>query len=278
MDFQTKQNLIIPSHLDLSIARQTQLLDISRSGFYYQPVPVSPEEIQIMGFMDKIFTDCPFYGSRRIKHGLESEPYEIFICREHVQRLMRQMGLEAIYPKKRTTTPNLQHLKYPYLLKNLPIIRPNQVWGTDITYIKLKDSFCYLVALLDWFSRYVIAWTLAETLDINFCIENLQRALELNIPEIHNSDQGSHFTSPQYIEILLGKNIDISMDGRGRYMDNIFTERLWRTVKYENVYISDYRVPHEARQGIGEYFNFYNNRRKHQSLGYRTPAQLYFQN
>ena len=279
MDFQTKQSLILPNHSDLSITRQTQLLDISRSGFYYQPVPVSPEEIRIMGFMDKIFTDCPFYGSRKIKHELESKPYETFICREHVQHLMREMGLEAIYPKKHTTIPNLQHLKYPYLLKNLPIIRPNQVWGTDITYIKLKDGFCYLVALLDWFSRYVITWTLAETLDIDFCIENLQRALQLNIPEIHNSDQGSHFTSPQYTELLTAHpSIQISMDGRGRCMDNIFTERLWRTVKYENVYISDYNNPREAKAGIGGYFDFYNNRRKHQSLNYRTPAQLYFQN
>ena len=279
MDFQTKQNLILPKSPDLSITRQTQLLDISRSGFYYQPVPVSTEEIRIMGFMDKIFTDCPFYGSRKIKHELESEPYEIFICREHVQRLMREMGLEAIYPKKRTTIPNQQHLKYPYLLKNLPIIRPNQVWGTDITYIKLKDGFCYLVALLDWFSRYVITWTLAETLDIDFCLENLQRALNINIPEIHNSDQGSHFTSPQYTGLLAAHpSIQISMDGRGRCMDNIFTERLWRTVKYENVYISDYILPREARVGIGKYFDFYNNRRKHQSLNYRTPAQLYFQN
>jgi putative transposase len=279
LDFQTKRDLILPGHPNLSIARQTELLDISRSGFYYQPVPVSPEEIRIMGCMDKIFTECPFYGSRRIKHELESEPYKIFICREHVQHLMRLMGLEAIYPKKLTTIPNLQHLKYPYLLKNLPIVRPNQVWGTDITYIKLLGGFCYLVALLDWFSRYVIAWTLAETLDIDFCVENLQRALELNIPEIHNSDQGSHFTSPQYTNLLSAHpSIHISMDGRGRCMDNIFTERLWRTVKYENVFIRDYKTPNEARTGIGEYFDFYNHRRKHQSLDYRTPAQLYFQN
>ncbi len=154
MDFQTKQNLIIPGLQGLSIARQAKLLNISRSGFYYKPASLSPEEIRIMGCIDKIFTDCPFYGSRRIKHELESQPYKIFICREHVQHLMRQMGLEAIYPKKITTIPNLQHLKYPYLLKNLPIVRPNQVWGTDITYIKLLGGFCYLVALLDWFSRY----------------------------------------------------------------------------------------------------------------------------
>lgn len=279
MDFQTKQNLIIPNHPDLSIVRQTTLLDISRSGFYYQPAPASPDEIRIMGCMDKIFTDCPFYGSRKIKHELEEKPYEIFICREHVQHLMRRMGLEAIYPKKVTTIPHLQHLKYPYLLKNVIAQRPNQVWGTDITYIRLLGGFCYLVALLDWFSRYVVAWTISETLDIDFCIENLQRALQLNIPEIHNSDQGSHFTSPLYTGLLTAHpSIQISMDGRGRCMDNIFTERLWRTVKYENIFIRDYRTPMEAKHGIGEYFDFYNYKRKHQSLGYRTPASLYFQN
>lgn len=228
--------------------------------------------------MDKIFTDCPFYGSRRITEDLRQDYHEQ-VNRKRVVRLMREMGLEAIHPKKITTIPNQQHLKYPYLLKNLPIVRPNQVWGTDITYIRLLGGFCYLVALLDWFSRYVITWTLAETLDIDFCIENLQKALNINIPEIHNSDQGSHFTSSQYTSLLTAHpSIQISMDGRGRCMDNIFTERLWRTVKYENIFIRDYRTPNEAKMGIGEYFDFYNNRRKHQSLDYRTPAQLYFQN
>lgn len=277
MDHHSKVALIVPNHPDLSIARQTQLLSISRSGLYYQPVPVSADDIRIMELMDKIFTDCPFYGSRRILYDLR-EDYHEQINRKRVIRLMREMGLEAIYPKKSTTIPNQQHLKYPYLLKNVSITRPNQVWGTDITYIKLLGGFCYLVALLDWFSRYVIAWQLSETLDIEFCIENLQRALQVTVPEIHNSDQGSHFTSPQYTEILKNKEVKISMDGRGRCMDNIFTERLWRTVKYENVYLRDYRSPREAMSGIDEYFDFYNNHRKHQSLDYRTPAQLYFQN
>lgn len=278
MDFRTKQDLILPDSQDLSIVRQTELLDISRSGFYYQPAAVSQADIRIMGLLDKIFTDRPFYGSRRITEDLRQD-YGEPINRKRVQRLMREMGLEAIYPKKRTTIPNQRHLKYPYLLKNLPIIRPNQVWGTDITYIRLLGGFCYLVALLDWFSRYVIAWTVSETLDMDFCLENLQRALEFNVPEIHNSDQGSHFTSPQYTSLLTAHpSIQISMDGRGRCMDNSFTERLWRTVKYENIFIRDYRTPMEARAGIGEYFNFYNNQRKHQSLDYRTPAQLYFQN
>lgn len=277
MDYRSKISLVTLDHPDLSLSFQTQLLNISRSPFYYQPVPVSADDIRVMGLMDKIFTNCPFYGSRRILHDLR-EDYHEQINRKRVIRLMREMGLEAIYPKKVTTIPNQQHLKYPYLLKHLLIVRPNQVWGTDITYIRLLKGFCYLVALLDWFSRYVIAWTISETLDIDFCIENLQRALELNTPEIHNSDQGSHFTSPQYTDILTGKEIQISMDGRGRCMDNIFTERLWRTVKYENVYIHDYRTAKEVRAGFAKYFDFYNNRRKHQSLDYRTPAELYFQN
>lgn len=276
MDYQTKINLITQDHPSLTLSYQTQLLNISRSHFYYHPASISPQNIKTMGCIDKIFTDCPFYGSRKIQAELTHDPYKIFICREHVQRLMRLMGLVAIYPKKITTIPNQRHLKYPYLLKNLPIVRPNQVWGTDITYIRLLKGFCYLVAIIDWFSRYVVAWTLAETLDIDFCLINLQNALNINIPEIHNSDQGSHFTSPQYTDILINKNINISMDGRGRCMDNIFTERLWRTIKYENVYLHDYHTPAQAKQGLSEYFNFYNNRRIHQSLNYKTPEQIYF--
>ena len=177
-----------------------------------------------------------------------------------------------------TSPDNPLHLKYPYLLKNLPVIRPNQVWGTDITYIRLLKGFCYLVALLDWFSRYVIAWQISETLDISFCLQNLQTALQLNIPEIHNSDQGSHFTSPQYTGLLSAREIQISMDGRGRCMDNIFNERLWRTVKYENIYLHDYKNIYEVKTGLSQYFDFYNHRRRHQSLDYQTPAQLYFRN
>ncbi len=279
MDHQSKLNLIVPDHPDISLSRQSQLLDISRASLYYQPI-VNPEEIRIMGYMDKIFTDTPFYGSRKIQADLRDKPYEIFICREHVQRLMREMGLEAIYPKAKKgfnlSDPNGQHKKYPYLLKNLPIISPNQVWGTDITYIRLLKGFCYLVAIIDWYSRYVLAWTLSETLEIDFCLDNLKKALNINIPSIHNSDQGSHFTSPQYTApLIMNPSIQISMDGRGRCMDNIFTERLWRSVKYENIYIYDYQNFKEAKYGIDKYFNFYNNQRKHQALDYRTPAQLY---
>ena len=275
LDYQKKASFVNPDYSKLTLTEQTQLLNISRSHFYYKPI-VNSEDIRIMGDIDEIFTKYPFYGSRRIKAELAGCPYEINICREYVQHLMRKMGLVAIYPKKVTTIPNPQHIKYPYLLKHLPIIRCNQVWGTDITYIRLFKGFCYLVAIIDWFSRYVIAWTLSETMEIEFCLENLIKALNINIPEIQNSDQGSHFTSSQYTKLLTDQNIQISMDGRGRCMDNIFTERLWRSLKYEDIYIHDYRNFLEAKQGINKYFNFYNNDRKHQSLNYQTPAQIYF--
>jgi len=230
------------------------MLGFSRSGYYYQPV-IDEKDMHIMACMDRIFTEYPFYGSRRMKKELESMPYNIFICREHVQHLMRQMGLEAIYPKQRGLSDSSpEHKKYPYLLSNLQIVRPNHVWGTDITYVKLAHGFCYLIALLDWFSRYVIAWQLSETLELPFCLENLEQALCVNKPEIHNSDQGSHFTSNQYTDILTRNSIHISMDGRGRCMDNIFTERLWRSVKYENVYIHSYQNIQEARTGLQKYF------------------------
>ena len=189
---------------------------------------------------------------------------------------MRQMGIEAIYPRQNTSTPNIQNEVYKYLLKNLTIKYPNQVWGTDITYIKLNQGFAYLVAIMDWFSRYVIAWELSGSLEIEFVLNNLNKALEINKPEIHNSDQGSHFTSGQYTGILKTSDVQISMDGRGRCMDNIFNERLWRTVKYEDVYIKSYPNIREARSGLGEYFDFYNNHRLHSSLNYVTPSKLYF--
>lgn len=278
MDRATKHEFVIPHHPDVSVSRQTELLDISRSGYYYRPV-IDEEDVCIMACMDRVFTEYPFYGSRRMKKELEEKPYEIFICREHVQHLMRVMGLEAIYPKQRgLSNPAPEHKKYPYLLSNIEIVRPNQVWGTDITYVKLAHGFCYLIALLDWFSRYVITWQLSETLELPFCLENLEQALQINKPEIHNSDQGSHFTSNQYTDILTRNNIHISMDGRGRCMDNIFTERLWRSVKYENIYIYSYQNIHEANIGLQKYFEFYNNHRKHQSLAYQTPSQIYFRN
>lgn len=199
------------------------------------------------------------------------------VCREHVQRLMRRMEIAAIYPKKRTSIPDNTGRVYPYLLRNMLITRPNQVWGTDITYLRLQGGFCYLVAIIDWFSRYVIAWKLSSTMDVGFCVGALAEALVTAIPEFHNSDQGSQYTSEEYISLLQSHpEIQISMDGRGRCMDNIFTERLWRTVKYEDIYLKHYQTIQEAEAGLIQYFNFYNTRRKHQSLNYKTPYELYF--
>jgi len=259
----------------ISLTRQCELLNISRASAYYQPV-VNERDLLIMSHIDKIFTDYPFYGSRRIKHELQ-KAYEIIIARNHVQRLLRLMGIEAIYPKAKpnTSLANIQHQKYPYLLKGLPIVRPNQVWGTDITYVKLETGWAYLVAFIDWHSRYVVSWELSPTLEIGFCMTARDRALQIAIPEISNSDQGSHFTSEQFLAPLIAKHVQISMDGRGRCMDNIFTERLWRTVKYENIFLKSYRTFAEAQTGLTEYFIFYNHKRPHQSLEYRTPAELY---
>ena len=229
-----------------------------------------------MDCIDEIYTKWPFYGSRRIRIALRE--YDITIGRDHVRRLQRAMGIEAIYPKKRinTSQADAAHKKFPYLLSGVTATHPNHIWGTDITYVRLENGWAYLVALLDWYSRYVVAWQLSPNLEIEFCLENLEHALTTAIPKIHNSDQGSHFTSPRYTDLLTAQNIQISMDGRGRCMDNIFTERLWRTVKYEDIFLKSYRNLSEAHTGIGAYLHFYNTERKHSSLDYRTPAELYF--
>ena len=267
---------LLDRNSEISPTRQTSLLDISRSSIYYIP-KVNEEDIAIMHIIDKIYTKCPFYGSRKIKDELV-ETYLIPIGRGRTQRLMQEMGIEAIYPKKKLNLSKKcpLHTIYPYLLRNLKINVPNQVWGTDITYVKLGNNFAYLTAILDWYSRYVIAWELSETMESDFCISNLTKALEVNAPEIHNSDQGSQFTAKNYIEILKNKRIDISMDGRGRCMDNIFTERLWRTVKYENVYLKSYQNFKEAKEGLREYFHFYNTERRHDSLEKKTPEFVYY--
>lgn len=223
--------------------------------------------------IDEIFTETPFYGSRRLLEALRREGWPV--GREKVQSFMRRMGLQAIYPKPNLSKKHPEHKTYPYLLARIEIARPNQVWGTDITYIRLKKGFLYLVAIIDWFSRYVLSWRLSNSLDVYFCLEALEEALEQGCPDIFNSDQGSQFTSNDFTRILLSKGIKISMDGRGRAFDNIFTERLWRSVKYEEVYIKDYRDYRDARDGLGNYFLFYNNRRHHQSLGYKTPSEIH---
>lgn len=271
-----RKELIDKTHQEISLKRQTELLGISRASIYYTPVPeTSEEEKRIMDVIDAIYTECPFYGARRIKRELRRD-HGISIGRERVGRLMGIMGLEAIYPKPKTSAGNKEHKKYPYLLKGIRAQKPNHIWGTDITYIRLEKGWMYLMALIDWFSRYVISWRLSPTLESEFCIEALEEALQQAQAEIHNSDQGSQFTDEEYVKRLDARHVQISMDGRGRCMDNIFTERLWRSVKYEDVYIKSYRTPREAREGLRNYFNFYNHRRPHQSLEGRTPAEVYF--
>lgn len=266
--------MIDRTHPTVRVVRQADLLNISRSSVYYTPIS-NEDDIRTMHAIDAIFTDCPFYGSRRIRYAL-NERFGIVANRKRIQRFMRLMGLDAIYPKRRITTANQEHKKYPYLLQNLSIVRPNQVWGTDITYIRLEQGFCYLVAHLDWFSRYVLSWELSPSLESSFCLASLNRALAVAVPDIHNSDQGAQYTSMEYTGMLKEWDIQISMDGRGRCMDNIFTERLWRTVKYENIFLRSYHDLTSARTGLTAYFQFYNETRPHQSLNYRTPAQLYF--
>lgn len=263
---------------DISISRQAELLDISRASLYYRPRR-NPEEVRITRAIDQVYTRRPIYGSRRMTDALYDE-YGIHIGRHQTRRLMRLMGLEAIYPKKRPKTSESEpsHKKYPYLLRNVIITHPNHVWGTDITYLRLENGWAYLVAILDWYSRYVVAWNVSQTLESDFCIAVLTAALKEHSPEIFNSDQGTQFTDNDFMKILAANNIKISMDGRGRYRDNIFTERLWRTVKYEDVYLKSYRNIAEAEQGLAEYFLFYNTERRHQSLARQTPADVYFNN
>lgn len=261
-------------HPEIPIIRQTDLLGIARSTAYYVPV-LDPEDDFLMKLIDKIYTDHPFYGSRRIRVMLERKGHPI--GRDRVCSLMRKMGIAAIYPKPRTTFLESHHRKYPYLLKGLIIWHPNQVWATDITYIRLQHGFIYLVVILDWYSRYVLSFRISLTLEEEFCLEALEESLEENTPEIFNSDQGSQFTGHAFTGMLEKKNIRISMDSKGRAYDNIFTERLWRSVKYEEVYLKNYGTPLEAYQSLKQYFHFYNHERPHQSLDYQTPAELYFQ-
>ena len=226
-----------------------------------------------MRLLDEQYTQTPFYGTRKMTAWLHTEGYPV--NRKRITRLLRLMGLEAIYPKPHLSDPGAVSQKYPYLLRNVTIDRLNYVWSTDITYIRLSKGFVYLVAILDWFSRYVLAWELSITLDTSFCLEALEKAFQVATPDIFNTDQGVQFTSHEYIQRLKAANVRISWDGRGRALDNIFVERLWRSVKYEEVFIKDYRTVTDARKGLQEYFQFYNHKRLHQALDYQTPAQVY---
>lgn len=258
----------------LSIRRQCRLLDVTRSVLYYVSQCDMTDDLAMMRLLDEQYTKTPFYGVERMTAHLHRKG--IIIGHNRVRRLLRLMGLEAIYPKPRLSMPDSQHCIYPYLLRDMRIYKPNQVWAADITYIRLYQGFVYLVAIMDWFSRYVMSWGLSTTLDAQFCIDALRRALLMNKPQIFNTDQGSQFTSNDFTCVLKTAGVEISMDGKGRVFDNIFVERLWRTVKYEEVYLKEYGSVEEARRSLCRYFEFYNNSRLHESLGYHTPAEVYF--
>lgn len=275
---------------DISIQRQCELLGLTRSVFYYERKPlISVEDKIIMDYLDKAYTDLPFYGvpkmtleiNIRLLAAMNSgkiDQFDLPVNHKRVYRLMRLCGIQALRPKPKTSISNKNHKIYPYLLKGLQINHPNHVWSIDITYIRLKGDWMYLAAIIDWYSRFVLAWELSDTMNADFCATALKKALQYGIPDIHNSDQGSQITAREYIELLEAHStIRISMDHKGRCFDNIFVERLWRTIKYEEVYLKDYQLPKEARESIGAYIEFYNYKRFHQSLGYQTPAAIYFQ-
>lgn len=271
---------------DISLRRQCDLFGLARSSWHYVPVEPTNDEIRerkmLLDAIDEIFTAHPFYGTRRLKVILKTE-HHIFAGRDLIRGAMAELGLRAVYPGRdknpNTSKKNDAHPVFPYLLKDLSVVRPNQVWGTDITYLRLEKGWAYLAAIIDWWSRYVIGWAISDHPDVDLCQMALSHALERSrtIPEIHNSDQGSTYTSNVYADRLLSLGIRVSMDGRGRCMDNIFTERLWRSVKYENVFLMSYATPSEATKGLNQYFTFYNDCRPHQSLDYKTPSQMYNQ-
>ena len=264
----------MPSHPRLSIVRQCDLLGLPRSSRYYEAMPEGAEDLRIKRLIDEQYTKRPFYGVRRMTEWLSRDKEE-WVNHKRVGRLMREMGLVAIYPKPKLSLGAADHRIYPYLLRGVTVHRPNQAWATDITYIRLTQGFIYLVAVMDWFSRSVLSWELSTTMDVGFCVDALEAALRRGTPEIFNTDQGSQFTSDAFTGRVLLSGAKVSMDGRGRVFDNIFVERLWRSVKYEEVFLHDYADVPEAREGLGHYFRFYNEERRHASLGHETPADVY---
>lgn len=258
----------------MPVNTQAELLSLNRSGLYYKPVPPSPQEVAIKHRIDEIYTAHCYYGSRRIAAQLHREGQ--LINQKTVARYMQEMGLAAVYPGPNLSKRAHQAAIYPYLLANVTANMPNHIWGIDITYIRLRGGWMYLIAILDWYSRFIVSWELDHTMQVAFVIEAMQRALAQAKPQICNSDQGSQFTSPQYTQLLISHDVRISMDSKGRALDNVFTERLWRSIKYEEVYIKDYASPREARSELTEYLRFYNEERLHQALDYRTPAEIYF--
>lgn len=269
-----KRELIEPTHAQISIARQGDLIGLPRSTYYYHAQGESAEKLALMPLLDQQYTATPSYGVRRMTAWVRSQGYTVH--HKRVARLLHTRGLETIYPKPRLSEPHPAHRVYPYLLHGVPSTRVNQVWSTDITYIRLHGGFISLVAVMDWFSRYVLSWAVSITMDVSFCLEALEQALAVARPDIFNSDQGAQFTSIDFTGRLTAAGIQISLDGRGRALDNVFVERLWRTVKYEEVYLKDYETPREAIHGLSTFFVHYNERRQHQALEYQTPASVYF--
>jgi len=260
----------------MSVKRQCELLSLNRSTFYYQTSDIDNETQALMRLIDQIHMDYPFYGSRRIRDHLQDQGH--IVNRKRVQRLMKMMGIEGLYPRAKTTRPNKAHRIYPYRLREVVINRANQAWCADITYIPMAKGFLYLVAIMDWYSRKVLSWRLSNSMDTSFCIDALEEALACyGNPEIFNTDQGSQFTSEAFTDVLREADITISMDGKGRWMDNVFIERLWRSVKYEEVYLKAYQNPKQAQLSLQEYFKFYNQQRRHQSLNRQTPDTVYYQ-
>ncbi len=267
------KKLIAHSNLKITISRQCELLGLSKSAYYYKPKEECSENLLYMRLLDEQYLKTPFYGVARMHAFLRNLGYQVNIKR--VRRLLREMGIEAIYSKPKLSKANLEHYKYPYLLKGLSISKPNMVWSTDITYIHKAHGFLYLSAIIDWYSRYIVAWEISNSLDVSFCIETLEKALEINKPEIFNTDLCSQYTSSEFVNILKSNNIKISMDGKGRAIDNILIERFWKSIKYEYVYLNEIETGQELWSGVNDYINFYNNERLHQSLGYKIPLDFY---
>lgn len=263
------------NNTQLSIKRQCELLDICRASFYYEEAVISSERQELLDIVDEIYTQHPYFGHRRMIEYLKQKEHPIIVGRKQMRTCYQILGLEAIYPKPKLSLPNKEHKIYPYLLRDVEIVRVNQVWSTDITYIRLNQGFIYLMAIIDWYSRYVLDWEISITLSADFCIDALARCLKWSSCEIFNTDQGSQFTSNDFTSLLLNKNISISMDGKGRALDNVFVERLWRSVKYECVYLHCFASVAEAKAAIDKYFQFYNNQRPHQGLDYKKPAEVF---
>lgn len=269
--------MVEPENQKVSISRQCELLGMSRSSYYYKPVEIDEEDLEIMKFIDKKYMDCPYYGVRRIRQSLIAGGFKVGIKR--VRRLMRIMGIQAIYPKKRTSIPDKSHKIYPYLLRNISIDHSNCVWASDITYLPMSKGFMYMVAIIDIYSRKLLSWRLSNSMETDFCVEALNEAINrYGKPEIFNTDQGSQFTSTDFTNVLIDNNIQISMDGKGRWVDNVFVERFWRSMKYEDIYLKAYENVKELKTGLTEWCSKYNKERQHQSLDYKTPNEVYYAN